>query len=478
MRRTRDQRGIAMVTVLFVAAVLTVVGSSATFITIHELQSSSADRRSAEALGYAEAGVDRLMQELRRGSITWGHVREAGCARPPLALPTTSIGNGTYTAWLTVYDPNSGAGPDVPPTPWTSANDSAAPCLGRSNDVRAGLYFAIDVKGVHPTASRAVRQVVQIDTLDLPIGLYAESVDANGNPDVGGMSVITPGDVYGREKLGFTGCDPYYKMNDFWPGLSSTQCVPAAVHALGAVYLKSNGGQREHPPFLNCTANDGRGTRGQSQFDESGGGAAITSGTCSNWAGTPSAPPPDSLFTQEDLARVVKRTGFSDQEYLTLKEAARSSGIYCYFPTGGGSQCTRNGQTVTGYGSVAGLPNNFVAYFDYQDASKALTTNEVTWNNSWWGCNDNPDLNKSVVIIVRNGGMRIAANRMNNGAMFLPEGTFTDMGGHRWNGTIIAKNYHSRGTATKTVDACWVNNMPGTFLDVTPSTWSELDRAS
>ena len=474
MKHFRDQSGIAMVTVLFVAAVLTVVGSSATFITIHELRSASDDRRSAEALGYAEAGVDRLLQELRRGSITWGHIREAGCARAPVSLPTTSIGNGTYTATLTVFDPNSGAGPDVPATPWTSANDSAAPCVGRSNDVRTGLYFAITVKGVHPTASRAVRQIVQIRSLDLPVGLYAESIDGNGNPDIGGMSVITPGDVYGREKMNFSGCDPYYKLNDFWPGMSTTQCVPTSIHALGSIYLKAGGGQREHPPVLNCTANNLRGATGQSQFDESGDGGTIAAGApC---AGQTLARPADSKFTQTDMARVVKRTGFSDQEYLTLKDAAKQSGIYCYFPTAGGSQCTKNGQTVTGYGSVAGLPNNFVAYFEYQDASKALTTNQVLWNNSWWGCNDDPSLSKSVVIIVRNGGLRIESGVQNNGALLLPEGNFTDMGNHRWNGTIISKNYYSRGTAQKSVDSCWVNNMPGPFLDIVPSTWSELDR--
>ena len=475
MRRRGNQSGVAMVTVLFVAAILTVVGSSATFLTIHELRSSSDDRRSAEALAYAEAGVDRLLQELRRGSITWGHLREAGCARAPLQLPTTSIGNGTYTAFLTIYDPIAAANgaAAVPRTPWTVANDSAAPCAGRSSDVRAGLLFAITVKGVHPTASRSVQQVVRIDSLELPIGLYAETIDANGNPDIGGMSVITPGDVYGREKLGFTGCDPYYKLADFWPTLSATQCAPTSLHALGAVYLKNNGGQREHPPVLNCTANNLRGTPTQSQFDESGGGGTIN-GSC---PGAPSAPPPDSLFSQEDMARVVKRTGFSDQEYMTLKEAAKSSGIYCYFPTAGGSQCTKAGVATTGYGNVAGLPNNFVAYLEYQDASKALTTNQVEWNNSWWGCNANPDISKSMVLIVRNGGVKINAGLMNNGAMFLPEGTFTDMGGHRWNGTIVAKNYYSRGTSTKSMDSCWVNNMPGPFLDVIPYSWSELDRA-
>jgi hypothetical protein len=472
MRKVRDQLGVAMVTVLFVGAVLTVVGSSATFIAIRELRASTDDRSASEALAYAEAGVDRLLQELRRGSLTWGHLREAGCGFPPLTLPTTGIGNGTYSATLTVYDRNTKT---APASPWTIANDSVAPCLNRPTSPKEPAFYAITVRGSHPTGARVVRQVVKIEALDLPVGIYADSVVANGNPDLKGISLITPGDVIGREKLGFTGCDPYYTLNDFWPGQSTTQCVPTSVHALGEIYYKKEGTQREHPPALNCDANDKRGTKGQSQFDESTGGSTINNGPpCT---GQTLARPPDSKFTPADMARVAPRTNLQDQDYLTLKEAARASGIYCFFPTSGGSQCTKAGVATGGYGSTAGLPNNFVAYFEFQDASKAMTSNNINWGNTWWGCNTDPMLSKSVVIVVRNGSVHINANTMTNGAMFIPEGEFNDNGGHVFNGTIIARVFDSTGNPQKQLDTCWVNNLPGPFLSVVPDSWSELDRS-
>ena len=476
LERLRNQRGVAMITVLFVGATLTVVGSSAAFITIHELRAGTDDRKAAEALSYAEAGVDRLLQELRRGSITWGLIREAGCQYPPLQLPQSTLGNGTYAASLTVYDPTAAPQSRVPASPWSSANDAVAPCAGRTGTARDKAYFAITVIGTHPNAKRVVRQVVQIGSLNLPVGIYADSVSANGNPDLNGIRLITPGDVIGREKLGFSGVDPYYKLSDFWPGMSSTTAVPTSVHALGTVYYKKAGTRSEHPPNMNCDANDGRGTIGQSMWDQSGRGGVINGNKCSTWTGTPAGPPTTSLFTPDDLKRIAPRTSLSDQDYLTLKDAAQSSGIYCYFPTSGGSQCTKKGAAVGGYGDAAGLANNFVAYFEYQDASKAMTSNQIHWGITWWGCNADPTLSKSAVIVVRQGSIFINANTMVNGAMFVPEGTFNDKGGHTFNGTILAKRFDSTGNPKKQLDSCWVNNMPGPFLDVVPSKWSELDR--
>lgn len=482
MRKIRGQSGIAMVTVLFVASALTVIGSTATFVTIHELRSSTDDRRASEALAYAEAGADRLLLELKRGSITWGHIKEAGCKYPPLVLPTTSIGNGTYDASLTVYDPEAPADQRVPATPWTSANDAAVPCLNRTGSPRANEWFAISVKGSHPTATRVVRQVVRIGSVNLPVGIYADTVTANGNPDLNGISLITPGDIVGREKIGFTGNDVYYTMADFWPGMSDTMPVPTSAHAVGAIYYKKFGGKKQvHPPSPNCDANDARGTQGQSMFDGSVSGKPITT-SCPTWGGVQPAPT-TSLFTPEDLQRVVSRTSLTDQDYLTLKEAAKTSGLYCYFPVSSSASCTKKGATISPNTTITnamidGLANHFVTYLEYQDPTKAMSGNLIMWQADWWGCNEDPFLDKSVVIVVRNGSMKFASGRMVNGALFLPEGSFNDTGGHTFNGTIIAKKFDSTGNPQKQLNTCWLNNMPGPFLDVTTSRWSELDRTS
>src|SRR5918996_705854 len=104
-----NQRGVAMMTVIYVAAVLMVVSSTATFLTIKEFRAGGDDRRGAEALGFAESGVDRLMLEFGRNPIPWGWISEAGCAKAPVTIPTGELGTDEfYNAYLTVFDTRAG----------------------------------------------------------------------------------------------------------------------------------------------------------------------------------------------------------------------------------------------------------------------------------------------------------------------------------------------------------------------------------
>ena len=56
-----------MVTVILIGAALTSVTTIAAYSTIKDFQSGTDDRKAAEALSYAEAGVDRFVQYLRDG---------------------------------------------------------------------------------------------------------------------------------------------------------------------------------------------------------------------------------------------------------------------------------------------------------------------------------------------------------------------------------------------------------------------------
>jgi hypothetical protein len=103
MRAMRSQVGVAMVTVLFAGAALTVVASTAVFLTVKDLRSGLDDRRATEALAYAESGVDRLMQDVLK--YNWGRLNEAGCKYEPIGVPPGDLGSQrTYSVYLTVYD--------------------------------------------------------------------------------------------------------------------------------------------------------------------------------------------------------------------------------------------------------------------------------------------------------------------------------------------------------------------------------------
>lgn len=487
MQAFRDQRGVAMTTVLLVGAALSAVTSVAAFTTVQELRAGADDRKASEALSIAEAGVDRMLEYIRSGTVGWGHIRLAGCDadHPVLKLPSVQ-------GWL---DPAGVRRFDVELRVW-DITPGVDPCVGRSTDLRSNqtLYFAITSTGYHPAATRVIRQLITIKPLNLPIGIYAEKASSRGTPNMRNISLITPGNVTGRESIGFVGDDPYYTKGHFWPGISTTgstptQPVPAGVHAVGTIYLKNENQANvvEHPPGapLNCTANRS-GTTGQSQWDQSGGGGDISTSTpCGGQS--PVAPPPRSLFTQADLAAVTPNPSLSDQDYLTLKQSAKRDGIYCFFPTAGGQQCTLLGASYTFGGTVTqtdvdrviAKKRTFIAYFDYEDPSKALSANEVHWKANVSPCDNRPAYHTSVIAIVRNGSMQVeaaAAPNFINGAFILPEGRFRSSGNQTINGTIIAKEFDNTGNGTFSMDECWVNNMPGPFLDITPAQWMEVDR--
>jgi len=487
-RLWRNEHGVAMPTVLFIGASLAVLASSATFVSIEELRTGTDDTKSAQSLAYAEAGVDRMILELRRGNIDFGDVRLSGCSGPTVSL-SGAVGDsaGTFDARLEVYP--------LTPEECTARNSSVLP---RAAEVP--LKFAITSTGRQPTARRVVRQIIGLRAIGLPIGIYADSVTMNGNPDMNRISLLSPGDITGRDKLGFVGLDAYYKLSNFWPSLSSTTAMPASVHAAGAIYCGNLGGAtctavgQEHSTTLagatlNCDANNARGTLGQSQWDQSGSGGSIASG--SRCAGQASNAPPTSFLNRDGLRAAVPYPDLTDQDLFMLRDAAKESGIYCSISSGGTQTCSKAGQAWSPSGGsgtqvsilngdLAASPtprNKFVAFFDFVENN---TANEVDWRDSWPStsplCDPDAANRKSVIIVIRNGNFAAAGTTQVNGALFVPQGDVRVRGTFTFNGSVRALRFDDVGTATFRLDDCWVNNMLGPFMDVTTFRWSEIDR--
>ena len=479
MLRFKDERGVAMITVLLVASVLTVLTTMAAFSTIKEMKSSTDDRKGAEALSYAEAGVDRVLQYLRTENLTWSKLIRAGCEDPGgIQLPTGLVGGGSFTAVLKVFKPN-------PPTGNAADRFAPAACNYRASSANdpVGQYFVITSKGTRPTASRTVQQVIKVVPLGLPVGIYAPTIEASGTPNMSGISMITEGQIRGRDKLVFTGTDPYYYMQDVFPGglsgRSPTEHVPAAAHALGGIYLKQNGTSPQFPgptapTTRNCTAQSG----GQSLWDSDGSAATgtVTAG-CAGQIGYPL----NSKFTTE-IMDAVRPSKLTEEEHQALKDVAKSDGIYCSI--GATTQCSVNGTAISGMPGVwndtdiapefAAGENNFVAYFDFLTGD--TLTNSIKWHANVWPCNPtNADLSKSVVLVVRRGGLEVQGSQI-NGALIL-DGQLKYNGSPTINGTIISDSAFSiTGGANFTLDDCWVKNMPAPLLGARPVAWSELDR--
>lgn len=510
MRALRNESGVALVTVLFVGAALTAVTSAAAFTTIKEFEAGRNDRSGATAHGYAEAGIDRFIDYLKGGGITYNSLYTAGCpsnsgetARPRLSLPVinNAIGRGQFTATLEVFDP-LGATPAARLTP--------ASCAARPEDAHDPLYVAVTSTGTLPptpgaavpapgSAQRVVRQVLKVQAIGLPVGHYADQVDGGGNPGMRGVSLVSRTYITGRESLAFRNDDPYYRLSDFYPGVpesfwgaqgkSSNDPIPAAAHARGSIWLKQNATGAEFPPTKNCNANNtggaNPGTLHQSLWDGdgSGGSGTITEGCGTFPSTTPQKGfPPTSRFGDAALAQVAAGK-LDEQAHAELRRAAQTNGLYCRI-TSTGQTCTRLGSPVpwTGQWQPADVTNaldtagvkNFVAYFDFDNGVSELT-NSVTWKAGWGPCSDDPATSKSATIIVRRGSVSVEGNIQLNGAL-IADGSFKYAGGPAINGTIIAQQFVISGGAAFTLDECWVRNMPSNFLGLTPVGWSEIDR--
>lgn len=511
----QDQRGVAMVTVLFIGAALTAVTSVAAIAAVQEFRAGNDDRRAVGALAYAEAGVDRMLAVLRTGELNFGELNKLGCSVDALTVEG-QVGGGEFEATLRVYNPTAVPAANrfpvgaVPTTGGACANRPTSPHPGM--DGQDNTYFVIESEGRHPAASRLVRQVIALTPLKLPVGIYGNTVSVQSQNHVfAGISMVSKTSITSRNLLSFSGVDNYYKMSDFYEAVSGVAGglgapAYAAAHSEGTIFVRTVGGLGSNTPEFsggantkNCSANGSAGGALPSNSiwdsDRSTGAGRIDSGCTGNTTGFPTS----SVFSAEKAANFAKPE-LTEQDHQTLAEAAKNRGVYCSFPGVGAppsdstSTCFVRGvsqnnpllTSVQGYidgvsngAYTNGVPvNDFVAYVHFRYGS-AQSNNLIRPVADIWPCSDNPALHSSVVLVVKGGGVSYpggAGSRI-NGA-FIMDGDWSGTGGLLFNGSLIAKGnvaFHS-SSQTFTTDACWVRNMPGSFLQTVQNHWSEVDR--
>jgi hypothetical protein len=476
-----NQRGVAMVTVLFVGMTLTVVVSGAAFISVRELQSGRDDQRSSRAMAYAEAGIDRAYQFLR-SPLGWKFKTLSGCpfsgSTPTAAnlqtfsgrFDTGAVNDGTFTANV---------------IPFATSNSYCSGVVG-TIDTETGPPVDVPYRmlvtsvGTYGNTTKTIRQVVELGVQDFPLGMSAQTLDANGNATIRNLSVITTTTVTGRRGIDMEGTDFFYTKGDFYPsltGATAAQMMPASIHSVGRVL--GQGGRSIHPPNLNCTSDKDNADGRTSGWDGSSLGGTISSGTCSD----ANPPPPTSRFTQNDFNRLASTPRLSADDHTFFRSVAQGSGIYCNIPTSGATTCTRGGTIDNGIGtnvSTADVtnapsmcPSNpcaFVAYFEFQGGN--AFTNRVDWNAAVpSACSQG-----LVVLIIKNGSTQFAGNARFSGSVFAEDGRFQTNGGPQIEGTIAAKEIIMRGSPLYSMSQCWLNNLPGPFVTVTALRWSEVDR--
>lgn len=476
MRGLRGQSGVAMVTVLFVAAALTAVTSTAFFMSVEDLRAGSDDRRAAAALGYAEAGIDRFLLEFKALEWDWEEIVMSGCDGTDPESISGTVGGGSYRAEVRPL-----VCPSSVPRP------------------REPQRVAIFSTGEHPAARRVVRQVVRIEPKGLPVGLYANNVSASGRGSgvrVTNVSLVTPGSITKRDFLEFTGMDPWYTRHDFYPTHFTVPeepgSLPAAAHAAGTITCSSRGpcGQSdttEHSPDdnvapnLNCTANAGVGQ--QAAWDGSGSDSAgLTTGLVCAGAAVGDPPAPTSKFTAGDASRLAPSPQLDEGDIAALKLEAQTSGLYCKYDAAGKGFCDirdrpRESRNVTSTFTTNeltkwGLTGSYVAFFDMDGTNPKGSNNSISWNADVSTCEED----EMATMIVPNGSADFSAGSALHGAVLAEKGRVSTTGGATILGTVIADEIDIRGTSNFILTDCWIDKMSFLFLDVVPEQWSEIDR--
>jgi hypothetical protein len=489
-----------MITVLFVASVLTVVATTAAFVTVQEFRSSADDRRAGRALSTAEAGVDRAMLWIRSFRLPYREIVLSGCTFGGVQYPTqgpftTVNGQRVLTLTGTV---GTGETYSAIVKPRGVTPGSATNCPTAMPSAKSPFAMEIVSTGSIPTAIRVVRQEISIVGRELPIGISAGTVDANGNANFNGMSLVSSGPITGRSSIAFAGIDPWYEKSDFYPcspnhpAPYTYSCIaedgddlgdmPAAAHSADRIYL--NGGRIEHPPNPNCTAN--RGIPAQSVWDGSILGGPFSSG-CSDANGRP----PTSRFTPADFSRLVSTPRLSAADHQYFKSIAQTGGMYCDYRAGSpaATPCTRY-QSATGTvgnitagpriitSEVSGIGNYYVVYIEFSPTSNPFSVNNtIEWEAVLPACStSNPSSNGMAVVVIRYGSIQFRGGSRITGALFAEDGRVDAAGNYTVEGTVIARDFRLRGTPTYLMTQCWLDMLPGPFMTVTAGRWTEVDR--
>ena len=475
MRRLADQRGVAMVTVLFVGMAMTVVVTSAAFIAAREVRSGEDDASAGKALAHAEAGLDRMHQWLRSNSTGWRNITLSGC--PYSGSTATASTQQTFSGRLGTGAQQGDYTVSLAPSTTANAYCAAATApldTDTPPPVDATYSMTITSTGTFRNATKTIRQTVDLIAEDFPIGLSSGTIDANGNATVQNEVLIARGAIQGRNKINMTGTDFFYTKSDFYPTIAAaqaSQAMPSSAHTYDKIYVA--GGRALHPPSCN-TSGDKSGT--ESTWDGSSTGGTIAACAVSPF-------PPTSKFTQADHTRIAATPRLDADDHLFFKSQAQDKGVYCSISTAGVASCSRLGVTDNNIGTnvsttditnapsaCPATPCYITAYFEFQGGT--ALNNTVAWNATL----PNTCTQGMVVLIVKNGGVSWGGSARFSGAIFAEDGRMTSVGNPYIEGAVAVQDLQMRGNPTYAMTNCWLQNLPGPFIRVTAQRWSEVDR--
>lgn len=445
-RRVGGDEGVAMITVVMVAAIMTGLGLAATKTAVLNLDNAGRDRVASGAMGAAEAGV--------AGAITY--IRGNGVA----SICDTCTGSYNTLNPATLTYP--GGGQAVVTVRVQQRYQPPAARVGRY------VITSVGTSGSGP-GKRTVEQAIDVKPFAFPLGIYtAAKINLGGTVSVTRESVFSGSCIDSRDKLAFSAdytgslLDPY---NDIPAGahsasyitnsntnVCSTNLNQVKANDNGAIHRASTcnatwpadqdslplGGPFTAPSGNACTAV----TLGKGDYDTKGSGF--------------------SMDTLRDLYGFQPR-GLTDEQFALLKGKAKAAGTW--FPAG-------VTPTFPAASTVPGNPGfNPIIYIEDQNLSLTTQLNGYGWTYDPT-CTA---LHPSVLIVVERGDLKLGSSTALTGNLFVPDGEIAFSGGAALTGTMFSKDLKFVGSGNVGLNDCVAANTNGGILSVTKTRFRQLD---
>lgn len=458
-RFRRGDDGSALVLTMLVLAVMTGLGLTVFTLATDNLDNSRRDRQATSALANAEAGVAQATAYIKnRGTGRLACAPNCGAANPwgeepgfveavddghPSTQVTLASGE-TYSVWIeTVQQVN------------VVANTT-------------GLYriHSVGNSGTGPGA-RTVEVDVEVAPFKFPLAVFADSVQAGGSGSIQTESLFSTGCIFKRSKITFVGNDPVYG-------------IPAAAHSEQYITDSQAAGSA-------CAATDDKNIHAPSgstakpcntnyPYDQDRQGGPLAGTSCLGDGGAyPQTSKIDSLAAQYGF----QSEGLTAPQLDQLRTAAKGQGFYFTNTTAipavltGASTSLAHPNPVLFYDLQGGAVGELVDLNDLSESTYGRATSLAATSASCTG--------RSVIVVVVNGNVKLNSNQTLVGSVFAmgpaPYGEVRKANGtSRLIGTMYAKSLDLTGTADVNLDDCFLQNLPGQLLNVTPTTFREVDR--
>jgi hypothetical protein len=446
--------GSAMVITLMVLALVTALSTTVAVVTVNNLQGSRRAQQAGAALGAADAGIAQAMSYLRNNGV-----RRLACtnASPPPAACSLPWGSSAPTH--VTLPGNSGQAYSV----WIEA---VLPFP--AND--PGKYRIHSTGTAAGPASREVVTEVSVSTIDVPMGIFARSVNGAGNGSVSRQSIFTTGCVFKRSHLNISGIDVAYG-------------IQAGVHS-SQIITDTNSGNRDCSPDNKAIHKSGPCNNSYPyDQDKLGGNLSSASGCSTVQSSTPQYYGPKDFdgdgsydvhgsFIRDDASLYelfgIRTPALTQSQIDQIRAIAQSQGNYWTSATGWTSPDETN---AVMFFDLNGSSSRLVDLKDITGFSRAPNMSATDP-----GC-----ASKSLIIVVDGGNVRLNGNQRLAASLFLlsgdPYGKVDKAnGGADFIGTLYADTFTLSGNADISLDPCFMANVSPALLDFSQGNYRELDR--